>query len=233
MEADIIAEGFLQSTQLNLKYSTIIADNDSSVYPRLMALQPYGPQCPVKKIECKNHLSRNYRKNLKAIGDRTEFPLLLRKFLQSGFPSRHVKIVNAMWTAALHWKDSSDYFCQGPKEGEVDMVENCLRPENRKFWDAVVGLANHYAGFADSLIYCLDNNLAERFNNVVAQKINGKRVNHNQRGGVLTRGLAAVASVNTSGRYHEAVHRAAVGAAPLGESTLFLALALFTSSIFF
>ena len=118
----------------------------------------------------------------------------------------------------------ADYFCTGPKENEVDTVQKCLLPENRKFWDAVVGLANHYAGFASSLIYCLDNNLAEQFNGVIAQKVNGKRSNFSQRGGAVTRSYAAVASFNTSGRYHEVVHSVALGHGAIGQYSIIVAL---------
>ena len=125
-------------------------------------------------------------------------------------------IINAPFHYFGQHTACADYFCNGPKENEVDTVQKCLLPENRKFWDAVVGLANHYAGFANSLIYCLDNNLAEQFNSVVCQKVNGKRSNFSQRGGAVTRGYAAVASFNTSGRYHETIHRAALGHATIG-----------------
>lgn len=117
----------------------------------------------------------------------------------------------------------AEYFCTGPKENEDDTVQQCLLPANRKFWDAVVGLTNHYAAFANSLIYCLDNNLAEQFNSVVAQKVNGKRANYCQRGGAVTRAYAAVASFNSSGRYHEAIHKAALRNTTMGRYTfLFL-----------
>ncbi|KAJ1531340.1 hypothetical protein ONE63_000024 [Megalurothrips usitatus] len=216
MEADIVAEGFLQSVQMhNLKYETLIADHDSSVFPRLQCLMPYGPQCPVRKIECKNHCSRNYRKNLTAITTRKEFPLPLRQFLKEGH--RYLKLVNGVWAAAKYWKNNTD-FCDGAqKEGEVDKVAECELPANRPFWDAVTSLASHYASYANSLIYCLDNNLAELFNNVVAKFVNGKRINFNQRGGVWTRTQAAVVSLNAEGRYHKEIHRAAAGDKPMGQ----------------
>jgi len=61
MESDIILEGFKQSINMhNLIYNKLIGDGDSSVTKKLRIAQPYGPNCLVKKIECKNHILRNY-----------------------------------------------------------------------------------------------------------------------------------------------------------------------------
>jgi hypothetical protein len=61
MESDIILEGFKQSINMhNLIYRKVIGDEDSSVTKKISIVQPYGPNCLVKKIECKNHILRNY-----------------------------------------------------------------------------------------------------------------------------------------------------------------------------
>lgn len=61
MESDIILEGFKQSISMhNLIYKKLIGDGDSSVTKKLNTAKPYGPTCLVKKIECKNHILRNY-----------------------------------------------------------------------------------------------------------------------------------------------------------------------------
>lgn len=61
MESDIILEGFKQSISMhNLIYHKLIGDGDSSVTKKLLMAKPYGPECLVQKIECKNHILRNY-----------------------------------------------------------------------------------------------------------------------------------------------------------------------------
>ncbi|CAN8019835.1 unnamed protein product [Ixodes persulcatus] len=60
MEKDIIVEGFRRSEEMHgLKYNRLIADGDSSTYRALLEAAPYGNQM-VQKIECRNHILRNY-----------------------------------------------------------------------------------------------------------------------------------------------------------------------------
>lgn len=61
MEADIIVEGFRQSIPMhNLIFDKLIGDGDSSVTKKLELAKPYGPTRSIKKIECSNHILRNY-----------------------------------------------------------------------------------------------------------------------------------------------------------------------------
>lgn len=41
---------------------------------------PYGPSRLVQKIECRNHLLRNFSTKISNIGKNTKFPILLRQF---------------------------------------------------------------------------------------------------------------------------------------------------------
>lgn len=67
MEADIIVEGFKRSLEMHgLIYHKLIGDGDSSVYRRILETRPYG-NLIVEKIECKNHLLRNFSKKLREI----------------------------------------------------------------------------------------------------------------------------------------------------------------------
>ncbi|XP_072400500.1 uncharacterized protein [Diabrotica undecimpunctata] len=87
MEADIIIEGFKQSLETHgLKYTTLVGDGDSSVYSKLLRTKPYGPQTIIQKVECRNHLLRNFSSNLRDILKRKrssstnmEVPVALRK----------------------------------------------------------------------------------------------------------------------------------------------------------
>jgi len=61
MESSIIVDGFKESIPMhNLIYDKLIGDGDSSVMKNLSLTKPYGPDLNVKKIECTNHLLRNY-----------------------------------------------------------------------------------------------------------------------------------------------------------------------------
>lgn len=61
MESDIIVDGFCQSIETHtLIYNNLIGDGDSSVIKKLRMIKPYGNDILVQKIECTNHILRNY-----------------------------------------------------------------------------------------------------------------------------------------------------------------------------
>lgn len=61
MELDIIVEGFRQSMSMhNVIFNKLIGNGDSSVMKKLSLVKPYGPGMFIKKIECVNHILRNY-----------------------------------------------------------------------------------------------------------------------------------------------------------------------------
>lgn len=43
--------------------------------------RPYGPNFTIEKIECRNHLLRNYGTKLAMIGKNTKYPTHLRKHI--------------------------------------------------------------------------------------------------------------------------------------------------------
>lgn len=60
MEADGLVEGFRKSEELyGVRFTTLIADGDSSTYKRILNARPYK-NLTVQKIECSNHLLRNF-----------------------------------------------------------------------------------------------------------------------------------------------------------------------------
>lgn len=78
MESDILVEGFSKSLELyGLKYTTFIADGDSSVHKRINDSFPYKDK--VKKIECRNHLLRNLRKKIRELSTYTKYNISARK----------------------------------------------------------------------------------------------------------------------------------------------------------
>ncbi|XP_049881815.1 uncharacterized protein LOC126377858 isoform X1 [Pectinophora gossypiella] len=81
MEADILVEGFERSQEMHgVKYLIFIGDGDSSVYAQLREKVSYGTQ--IKKIECKNHVIKNYTGALYKIIGNTKLPLFGRKILK-------------------------------------------------------------------------------------------------------------------------------------------------------
>lgn len=67
MESDIVLEGFKCSKEMHgIKYSHLVGDGDSSVFKKLQIDNPYG-NYTIQKVECSNHLLRNYCKNLKLL----------------------------------------------------------------------------------------------------------------------------------------------------------------------
>lgn len=71
------------------------------------------------------------------------------------------------------------YFCNGPKESEVNLVPQM---ENCGLFKDILGARNIVAHHAQSLIYNVNNNAVEGFNSVVAKYVGGKRVNFSSRG---------------------------------------------------
>ncbi|KAK3924298.1 Reticulocyte-binding protein 2-like protein a [Frankliniella fusca] len=65
MEAALAVEAFRSSMEMHgvmiLKY---IGDGDSSVGARLQAASPYGAKYVIQKVECKNHVLRNFKRAL-------------------------------------------------------------------------------------------------------------------------------------------------------------------------
>lgn len=67
METDIICDGFKHSIEMyGLIYLKLVGDGDSSVHKKLIESRPYGPTL-VQKVECKNHLLRNFCAKVRAV----------------------------------------------------------------------------------------------------------------------------------------------------------------------
>ena len=49
---------FERSVELGFRYTTMVADGDSKAYDTVKETQPYGPDYPIVKEECINHVSK-------------------------------------------------------------------------------------------------------------------------------------------------------------------------------
>ena len=59
MEAEAAKRIWSRSLELHrFRYTRYVSDGDASTQPALERLQPYGPDCPVHKMDCVNHADK-------------------------------------------------------------------------------------------------------------------------------------------------------------------------------
>jgi len=63
---------------------------------------PYGPKLLVEKIECRNHIIRNYCQKLPSFIKKTEYPCYLRKHI-----TRHILRFRTAITRAIKYRKNS------------------------------------------------------------------------------------------------------------------------------
>jgi len=136
IEADAISEGFLKSVSLHgLKFNKLIGknskkrvsniqsiyfflnlgDGDSSVSKRLHELLPYGPRLLVEKIECRNHILRNYGQKLMALTKKTLYPCYIRKFI-----TRNIIRFRTAITKSIAYRKNLDQSLYEKIEGTIN-----------------------------------------------------------------------------------------------------------------
>lgn len=82
------------------KLLLFVGDGDSSVTKRLVDCQPYGLNFNIRKMECKNHLMRNYASKLTTLARNTKYPLRVRKFILANI----MRFRSDVQKTVLHWK---------------------------------------------------------------------------------------------------------------------------------
>ncbi|KAJ3643704.1 hypothetical protein Zmor_026400 [Zophobas morio] len=103
MEADIIVEGFKQSIPMyGVKYTRFIGDGDSSVLDHLRKARPYGLDTVLQKLECANHICRNFNNKIKELIKKTRnnvgpVPVTIRKILQNNLSRLRISIYTATY----------------------------------------------------------------------------------------------------------------------------------------
>ncbi|KAI5630711.1 yqaJ-like viral recombinase domain-containing protein [Phthorimaea operculella] len=218
MEQQILVEGFKSSVETRgLIYNPLIADGDASTYKNILESRPY-PGVPIQKIECTNHLLRNYNgKNLSLKID-TSIPLIERKLFT---PERMTRLRTAVRSSVRHWesqsltesdkiikiqkdilnspkhifgshKDCEAYYCTEERKKEEDITTK-VKALMLKLEKNVRQLAIH----SRSLLKNFNTNRAEQFNSVVAKTVGGKRINFSLKDSYSARCYAAVVSFNT------------------------------------
>lgn len=94
-------ESFIALKRMYIKF---LGDGDSSVTKRLNDRMPYGPNFPIKKIECRNHLLRNYATKLTILAINTKYSLRVRKFILANF----MRFRGDVTKAVTHWKKAAN-----------------------------------------------------------------------------------------------------------------------------
>jgi hypothetical protein len=90
-------KGFKNSVAMhNLKYTKIIGDGDSSVYKKIKESMPYGPHCFIEKIECRNHIMRNYCNKIREIGKMPRVDFQIRNFLRNNILKFRIAVTSAI-----------------------------------------------------------------------------------------------------------------------------------------
>lgn len=229
MESVIITEGFKKSIESHgLIYNQYVADGDSSTYASIRNARPYE-SVTVGKVECKNHLLRNYCKGLLSISSNTTYPIRARKILKDNylrirwgidssvkywvkqnipFSDKMENIKNDITNGPYHiFGDHSkcaSYFCND----EIKKRSENLVPELKVngVFQKVEDLAHRLSFHAYSFVHNETNNLVESFNARVAKFVGGKRVNFSQRRSYAGRCAAAVILYN-SGLLQSTVHK--------------------------
>ena len=227
MEATIISDGFKNSLYaFGLIYSRMIADGDSNTYSQICKSRPYK-NVTVAKINCKNHLFRNYCKSLIAISTDTRLPVRDRKVLKErylrirfavdkiikywtsqSFPVNHKinminqDILNSPYHVFGDHTNCASYFCS-PKPGEENLVTEL---SVSGLFQKVCAEGNKLSKYSNSLVHNVTSNSVECFNSLIAKYVGGKRVNYSFRNSYAGRCYAAVVSYNT-GQLHSDTHK--------------------------
>jgi len=101
-------------------YLILPGDGDSSVSKRLAEIMPYGPRLLIKKIECRNHLLRNYGTKLAAMTTNTKYPISLRKHVKANILRFRYAI-----TKAIEYRNSLQEQSDNEKEvGKLNEIYN-------------------------------------------------------------------------------------------------------------
>ncbi|KAK5648354.1 hypothetical protein RI129_003246 [Pyrocoelia pectoralis] len=221
MESAIIADGFCKSVEMyNLIYSKMIADGDSSAYRKILDRKPYK-NCVVEKIECRNHLLRNYCNKLKEFAKSRNLPTILRNIINENIIRARSAVVKAIKYRKEEKCTASEQIINLRKDilnslshilGEHKECQNLQYFCNKSSPDArniiedieILGLSDklnqivrHLASHSKSLIMNVDTNTVEQFNSIIVKYTGGKRINLTMRRSYQGRCMAAVVSRNT------------------------------------
>lgn len=219
MESALVVEGFESlKNEYGLNISCFIGDGDSSVHKRLCEK---FPTTAIKKIECRNHLMRNFDTKMLAIVKNTSLNIRSRKMV--GQETRRMSV--AIRSAVKYRKNEdvsktckvlnlrkdiqnipnhifgdhtkcASYFCKPDKKNKetVNMIPTLKKD---KTYEEIMKNLNRLTQNSESLIEDVDSNISEQFNSKVAKFVGGKRINYSTGPSYRDRCLLAVLQHNT------------------------------------
>lgn len=197
MEWQSILQGFQSSVELhNLRYLKVIADGDSSTFQKLLEHRPYGDR-PLLKYECRNHLRRNYQKQLdpattgcprglrnhvtkslgsivKDINCATEYRIKENKTEEEKVALLKSDINNVIHHVFGDHSDCPSYIRERCQELEENYIP-ALKISGT--YEKLAQPTRRLMYYASDLLGGYTNNPAEHYNSIVAKFVGGKRVN--------------------------------------------------------
>lgn len=242
MESNIIVEGFKCSLQMHgIIYKTLVADGDSSVHKKILEARPYGDTV-VEKIECRNHLLRNYCNALRVLttkrisSENKQVPPVLRNLLRKNI----LRLRTAIDCATKYRMQGNELLNKKIENLKNDISNSphhvfgdhqkcsdyfCNRKEANEtnyipqmnecgLLKDIEACSIRLKYHAKSLLRYLNNNFSEQYNNVVAKFTGGKRVNFTSRGSYQLRCNAAAVSYNAKGSFHSYFHKTVTSRSP-------------------
>jgi len=232
METDIILEGFTASVDCyGIVYNKFIGDGDSSVFSSIIDVYD---GIKVEKIECINHIVRNFNTKLYDIAKNTvkgrnaaDIPIQERRLVSSDFPRFGIAVRKSVDhyqqnKTSTSWKDlehdlrnipfhifgqhykCKKYFCDKVTTPEENKIPAFVK---MNFWAPLQLALNRVVRLAKSLIEKKTTNPAENFMAVANKYIEGKRKNFGQSYHYPLRMAAAVFAFNHSTYWINAAFR--------------------------
>jgi hypothetical protein len=230
MESDILVEGFKRSLEMhNLIYGRLISDGDANTYSKILQARPYD-NFTVEKVECRNHLLRNFCNKLSAITTETKYPKKYRNYLTKkrilsmrkvvveaikthketgNVSSLHQDIMNAAEHAFGRHNKCKNYYCAKNEEDKT-IDENLFC---NSIWLRIKLIISQLAAHSRSLVIDVDSNSVERYHSIVAKFVGGKRINFSQKYQYKLRCNTAAISFNTR-KPLSILHKSIVGQTP-------------------
>lgn len=217
MEWQALLEGFQSSVEMyNMRYMKLIADGDSSTHPKLIAHKPYQHRY-IQKIECTNHLFRNYRKQMEKASKGC--PAGMKKVIDGSLDRIRKDIVCAVTYRKQQETTHSEKLASlksdienvihhvfGNHENCPDYIKKHCKHDDKNYIPALIasGTVEKMMLPTRRLMYCADdllkgetNNPAEHYNSIVAKFVGGKRVNFSLSNNYKYKATAATVQFNT------------------------------------
>ncbi|XP_039296667.1 uncharacterized protein LOC120354188 isoform X2 [Nilaparvata lugens] len=213
MESDMVVSAFNSSEEIHgLQYRKFIDDGDSSVHQKVIEMVPYGRY--VEKIECSNHMIKNYTKRLYKI---REDGIVEKRVLNQSVIKRLKAAVRGSVAHYASDKNIEDlkrdlrngpfhvlgyhgncksYFCKDIDTGS--MIEGQTLNVLKKVEIALKPLLLK----ASMLWHNKTSNLAENYMSLVAKFCGGKQVNRGKRGSLNYRSNAAALEFQFGPMWH-------------------------------